>query len=175
MPDTNPTKPTAGAMRAMGLAQLVNKVFAAERVKSTTPGHPGYRVEMAPPQGRSTTATQAQERLVLVPLDTKAGEVPVVFGTADTALTEARLRSFELLAAQHAEHFGDALAIDAGDYGRLLDKMKQFFEHQGAPVTIAAAASVAPQPAPKKPSVVPWIVVTLVVMVTLAVLAVRMR
>ncbi len=178
MPITNPSKPTAGAMRALGLAQLVNKVFAGERVKSTTPGHPGYRVEMAAPEGPSTTAAvKPQERLMLVPVEAKEGEVSVLFGTADPGLTEATLRSYEHLRAQYTEHFGGELTIDPEDYGRVLKKLEEFFSHQGAPVTIAAssAASLAPQRKPSRKSVAIMIVCVLAVLIAMAIVAVRLR
>ena len=67
------SKPTAGAQRALGLAQLVNKVFAKERIVSTIAGHAGYRVEMSPPEGMSTTSRKgAVDQLKLVPVDPAA-------------------------------------------------------------------------------------------------------
>src|SRR5438552_2725603 len=45
--------PTAGAARAFGVAQLVDKVFAETRVKGTSPGHVGFRAEMSGPSGPS--------------------------------------------------------------------------------------------------------------------------
>jgi hypothetical protein len=179
MPNTNPSKPTAGAMRAMGLAQLVNKVFAGERVKSTKAGHSGYRVEMAPPEGPSTTnAAKPQERLMLVPVEAREGEVSLLFGTADPALTETTLRSFEHLRVQQGAHFGGELPIDKEDYERVLEKLKAFFEHQGAPVVIAAssAQSAAPKATglPRK-SVAIMVAVVLVVLAVLAFVAVKIR
>jgi hypothetical protein len=177
MPNTNPSKPTAGAMRAMGLAQLVNKVYATERVKSTKPGHPGYRVEMAPPEGPSTTnAAKPQERLMLVPLEARDGEASLLFGTADPALTETTLRSYEHLRIQYAA--GGDLPIDKEDYERVLEKLKGFFEHQGAPVVIAAssAQSAAPKATglPRK-SVAIMVAVVLFVLAVLAFVAVKIR
>ena len=46
MADDSPGKRTAGSQRALGLAELVNKVFANERVPSTLAAHAGYRVEI---------------------------------------------------------------------------------------------------------------------------------
>jgi hypothetical protein len=179
MPNTNPSKPTAGAMRALGLAQLVNKVYATERVKSTKPGHAGYRVEMAPPEGPSTTnAAKPQERLMLVPLEPRDGEVSLLFGTADPALTETTLRSYEHLRVQQAANFGGELPIDRDDYERVLKKLQAFFEHQGAPVVIAAssAQSAAPKSTglPRK-SVALMVALVLVVLAVLAFVAVKIR
>ena len=96
---TMETKPTAGAQRAMGLAELVNKVFAKERIPSSLEGHAGYRVEMAGPETLSTSARQgALDHLKLVPLDPKrigvgagAGATLLIFSLAVlTTLTAVR-------------------------------------------------------------------------------------
>jgi hypothetical protein len=179
MPDTNLSKPTAGAMRAMGLATLVNKVFAGERVKSTSSGHAGYRVEMAPPEGPSTTdVAKPQERLMLVPVEATGGAVSILFGTADPSLTEATLRSIDHLRATHTKHWGADIDIDADDYARVLKKIEAFFAHQGVPVVIAAASAqslAVPGKRPSRTSVAIMVISVLVVLAIMALVAVRMR
>ena len=142
MADPELSKPTAGAMRAMGLAQLVNKVFAGERVKSTITGHPGFRVQMAGPEGPSTSAADLKDRLELLSLDKSAAAAPIRIGSADPGMSHAELRGFERLRALHVGELG----IDRTDYERLLGKLEQFFDRQGVPVTIVQDTAVSAAP-----------------------------
>lgn len=162
MADSELSKPTAGAMRAMGLAQLVNKVFASERVKSSVAGHPGFRVQMAGPEGPSTSAADLKDRLELLSLDKSARAAPIRIGSADPGMSHAELRGFERLRALHTGELG----IDRADYERLLGKLEQFFDRQGVPVTIVqdTAVSAAPKRASGRGRVptVAWIAVGLV-------------
>ena len=106
------SKPTAGAQRALGLAQLVNKVFAKERIVSTIAGHAGYRVEMSPPEGMSTTSRKgAVDQLKLVPVDPAAtggsegGGATIIMGTADPNLSQVELRTYKDLGRLHSDRF----------------------------------------------------------------------
>jgi hypothetical protein len=132
-------QPTAGAQRAMGLAELVNKVFAKEHVPSSRPGHAGYRVAMAGPDALSTTERKgALDHLKLVPLDpaqvgSGAGtDATLLIGTADPNLSQLELRTFERLQQLHEERFdGAKLPLDEVAYDALQKKLAAFFERQG--------------------------------------------
>jgi hypothetical protein len=132
-------QPTAGAQRAMGLAELVNKVFAQERIPSSIAGHAGYRVAMAGPEALSTTARiGALDHLTLVPLDPKqvgTGEgasATLLLGTADPHLNQLELRTYERLQELHGDRFkGAPLPLDEASYDALRTKLVAFFERQG--------------------------------------------
>ncbi|HEY2510238.1 MAG TPA: hypothetical protein VGI39_05260 [Polyangiaceae bacterium] len=175
MADSELSKPTAGAVRAMGLAQLVNKVFASERVKATLAGHPGFRLQMAGPEGPSTSAAELKDRLDLVSLDKTGDPAPIRIGSADPGMSHAELRGFERLRALHAAAPGGELPLDRADYERLLAKLEQFFDRQGVPVTVVqdTAASAAPKGASARSGipVAVWIVGGVVFVAVLALLA----
>jgi hypothetical protein len=143
---TMESKHTAGAQRAMGLAELVNKVFAKERIPSTLEGHAGYRVEMAGPEALSTSERKgALDHLKLVPIDPTlvgAGEgagATLLIGTADPSLSQVELRTHERLQQLHKERFnGATVPIDSEAYEALTTKIQEFFERQGI-ATISAA------------------------------------
>jgi hypothetical protein len=159
MSDPGTTKQTAGAQRAMGLATLVNKVFASERVKSSKPGHPGYRLEMRGPEGPSTSELRkVEDRLQLVPLSTAQGEVSILIGSADPGMSQAELRGFDRLRVDHQRAWSDDLPLDRADYERVLARIAAFFDQQGVPVTIkeGVVPSAAPQVAARR-SPLPWI------------------
>ena len=132
-------QPTAGAQRAMGLAELVNKVFTKERIPSSLEGHAGYRVAMAGPDALSTTERKgALDHLKLVPLDparTGAGEganATLLIGTADPNLSQLELRTYDRLQQLHGERFNGAkLPLEQAFYDALCKKLQEFFERQG--------------------------------------------
>jgi hypothetical protein len=140
-------QPTAGAQRAMGLAELVNKVFTRERIPSSLEGHAGYRVAMAGPDALSTTERKgALDHLKLVPLDPArvgAGEgtnATLLIGTADPNLSQLELRTYDRLQQLHEERFkGAKLPLDEASYEALRKKLEEFFERQGI-ATIASNA-----------------------------------
>ncbi len=180
MPNPEEIKTTAGAQRAMGLAQLVNKVFAAERVKGNTEAHPGYRLEMSGPEGPSTTELKkVEDRLQLVPVETKNGEASLLIGSADPSMSSAELRSFDRLRAVHAKTSSDELPLDRADYERVLAKIEAFFDRQGVPVTVvqaAAVVSVGPNAARGGGKrLLPWVVAAVIVVALIAVMAMRSR
>jgi hypothetical protein len=147
MADDAPGKRTGGSQRALGLAELVNKVFANERVPSTLAAHAGYRVEMSGPDSLSTSVPAgAFHRLKLVPADASQGKendpgaATIVIGTADPNLTELELRTYDDLAKRHADRFnGETLPIDAAAYAALAKKIEATLERQGVP-TISSAS-----------------------------------
>jgi hypothetical protein len=162
MADESPEKRTAGSQRALGLAELVNKVFANERIPSTLAAHAGYRVEMSGPETLSTAAPGgASHQLMLVPADASpakpgdGGAATIVIGMADANLTQLELRVYEDLEKRHAERFnGDPLPIDSASYDGLRKKIEQIMERQGIE-TISTASRNEPtlrpaeMPAPK--------------------------
>jgi hypothetical protein len=152
MSDPNATtKQTAGAQRAMGLAQLVNKVFAGDRVKASAAEHPGYRLEMVGPGVPSTSElTKVEDRLELIPVEAKDGEPRILIGTADPGMSNAELYGFERLRAARAKAGGGELPLDRSDYERLVAKVAAFFDRQGVPVTLHEVALVSA--APKAPA-----------------------
>jgi hypothetical protein len=148
------SKHTAGAQRALGLAQLVNKVFASERIPSTLAAHGGYRVEMSGPDALSTSERKgARDHLNLVPADpegtTGGGAAAILIATADPNLSQLELRSYDYLKQLHAERFkGEALPIDAAAYAALRKKLEEFFERQGiATVSSESRTSITSPPA----------------------------
>jgi hypothetical protein len=185
---TMETKPTAGAQRAMGLAELVNKVFAKERIPSSLEGHAGYRVEMAGPDTLSTSARQgALDHLKLVPLDPKrigvgAGAgATLLIGTADPNLSQVDLRTHERLQQLHRERFdGAALPIDVASYDALKKKIEEFFERQGITTTSSATRSEASDRptairGSRRSPVVPLLVVGAIILAALLAFALRSR
>jgi hypothetical protein len=183
---TMENKPTAGAQRAIGLAQLVNKVFAHERVASTLDGHAGYRVEMVGPEALSTSARQgALDQLKLVPVDAaRAGtgegsRATLLIGSADPSLSQVELRTFDRLAQLHSERYqGASLPLDAASYDALRGKIQRFFEDQGIAMTSAVKRndhSLSPSPASRRSPVLALVTVAAVILIALAVVALRLR
>jgi hypothetical protein len=140
-------QPTAGAQRAMGLAGLVNKVFAQERIPSSLAGHAGYRLAMVGPEALSTSAQKgALDQLTLVPVDPKqvgaanGASATILLGTADPNLSQLELRSYERLLEVHAERFkGGVFPLDEASYDAVRAKLVAFFERQGI-ATVASNA-----------------------------------
>lgn len=167
--DSRITKPTAGAQRAFGLAQLVNKVFVTERIPSILAAHAGYRVEMTGPDTMSTSARKgAVHQLSLVPADAAEGKpgdsgaAVIVFGTADPNLSQLELRTYADLQKHHGERFhGETLPIESAAYDVIRKKVEAFFDCQG----ITTISSATRYEATVRPSSVPpprsraWIVV----------------
>ena len=172
-------KQTAGAQRAMGLAVLVNKVFASERVKGTTPGHPGYRLEMSGPDGPSTTELKkVEDRLQLIPVGAAEGVGSLLIGSADPAMSQAELLAFDRLRALHAKTSSGELPLDRADYERVLAKVEAFFDRQGVPVTIVPGTVVSASPkaaAGKRGRVLPWLVAGAIVVAAIVAVAMRSR
>jgi hypothetical protein len=185
---TMENKPTGGAQRAMGLAELVNKVFTRERIPSSLAGHAGYRVEMAGPDTLSTTARQgALDHLKLVPLDPArigAGEgagATLLIGTADPNLSQVELRTHDRLQQLHRERFnGAALPIDVASYDALKKKIEDFFERQGITTVSSATRAQASEraaalDAPRRSPVRALIVVGVIILLGLLVFVLRAR
>jgi hypothetical protein len=134
-----PGKRTAGAQRAHGLAELVNKIFETERVPSSLAAHAGYRVEMSGPEVQSTTSSSgAQHHLRLVPADAAnakpedGGAATIDIGTADVNLTQLELRTYEELGERHAARYqGEPLPIERAAFEALKTKIEQSLEPQG--------------------------------------------
>jgi hypothetical protein len=158
--DARISKPTAGAQRAFGLAQLVNKVFVNERIPSTLAGHPGYRVDMSGPEAMSTSAhKRAIHQLALIPAgETEAkpgdgGSAPIVIGKADTNLSQLELRTYGDLQRLHRDAFhGEAFPIESAPYEALRTKVQAFFERQGIDIISSETRS---QPTMRPSSVPP--------------------
>jgi hypothetical protein len=179
------SKPTAGARRAMGLAELVNKVFAKERIPSSLEGHAGYRIEMAGPEALSTSERKgALDHLKLVPLDPEcvgAGEgagATLLIGTADPNLSQVELRTHERLRQLHGERFnGATLPIEAVPYDALKQKIEDFFERQGI-ATISSEKrfdlSLRPAIARRSPTLV-LVIVGAIILLGLLFVAMRSR
>ena len=64
MADDSPGKRTAGSQRALGLAELVNKVFVNERVPSTLAAHAGslWQHQTSRPSFRPSFLTASEKR-----------------------------------------------------------------------------------------------------------------
>src|SRR5947209_19621721 len=104
--------PTAGAQRAFGLAQLVNKVFAETRGKGPSPGPAGFRVEMSGPSGPSTAdARRAVQYIRLVPLDGPDGTGAIEIATSDPNSGAVELRSYDYLRSADQDP-----TVDRADY-----------------------------------------------------------
>jgi hypothetical protein len=134
-----PGKRTAGSSRALGLAELVNKLFENERVPSSLAAHAGYRIQLAGLESMTTTASAGlQHQLKLVPADAAdskpedGGAATIVIGVADVNLTQLELRTYDELAKRHSTRFGgDALPIDRATYDALRTKVEAALAPQG--------------------------------------------
>jgi hypothetical protein len=162
--------PTAGAQRAFGVAQLVNKVFAETRVKGTSPGHAGFKVEMSGPAGPSTAdSMRALQYIRLVALD---GAGAIEIATCDPNAGVVELRSFD-----HLRSVDGDTTVDRADYEALIAKVEQFFERQGIetkvvaariptpPPRVSAAPPAAPEPQPGSTGLIGLVLVALVIAV----------
>jgi hypothetical protein len=182
MSNGNPLiKVTAGAQRALGLAEVVNKVFKTERVRSTAPGHEGYRLEMTAPKGPSTSeAAGAKDELRLIPVNpppsaTPGASAPILIASADPNLSQVEVHSYEALAARHGRHFvGEALPLDPADYAALKKKVEAFFYQQGiTTVEVNPVASLAPPASGTKPPVLMIVAILVLVVLGLTLFFVR--
>jgi hypothetical protein len=138
---------TAGSQRALGLAELVNKIFENERVPSSLAAHAGYRIEMAGPGSLTTTSpTGAQHQLKLVPADAAeskpddGGAATLVIGTADANLTQLELRTYEELSQRHGARFkGDPLPVERAAFDALVAKIQKSLAPQGIETVSSAS------------------------------------
>jgi hypothetical protein len=176
-------KRTAGSQRALGLAELVNKIFESERVPSSLAAHAGYRIEMSGPGSLTTTSPAgAQHQLKLVPADAAeskpedGGAATIVIGSADANLTQLELRTYDELSQRHGARFqGDALPIERAAFDALVVKIGKSLAPQGIETVSSASrheltvrpGSDRPKDEPKKPLVL--VVVAAVALVLLAV------
>lgn len=140
-------KRTQFAMQALSLAETFNMMLADVRVR----GPITYRVELSAPDGPSTGGgKQALQHVKLVP---EGGGATIVAGSANQVENWAELRSFEHLAALHAQRFkGAEIPLNRVQYNDLLGKLRQFFDDKGCSVRLAAAAPAAAAPAAATPA-----------------------
>lgn len=127
MPST--VRYTQIAAKAHNLAELFKASFAAG-----LSGHTRYRVELAAPDGPSTAGgRQAVQHIKLVPID---GGVTIVIGSANTTTRRAEIRTYELLAEQHAQRFkGARVPVDIKGYRELTQMLANFFTSMHMKVT----------------------------------------
>lgn len=155
-------KLTMVAQQAVGFAELFKAVFA-----DGLQGPVNYRVELSQPDGPSTAGGKlAMQHIKLVPPDSGP---TLLIGSANTVEKTADLRSFRMLAGQHAQRFkGATLPIDPQRYASLVESLRTFFSDRGMRVTVqddvgsAPPLSVAP-PAPRSPALLISVLVVLVV------------
>lgn len=128
-------KRTQFAMQALSLAEAFNLMMSGERVR----GPITYRVELSAPDGPSTAGgKQALQHVKLVP---EGGGATIVAGSSNSVERWAELRSFEHLAALHAQRFkGAEIPLNRVQYNELAGKLRAFFEDKGCAVRTAAAA-----------------------------------
>ncbi|HEY3357228.1 MAG TPA: hypothetical protein VGQ83_28520 [Polyangia bacterium] len=160
-------KRTAFAMQALGFAELFALQVGSHRVE----GPVSFRVELAAPEGQSTLGgRQALQHIRLVP---DGGGPVTVPGWANSVEKTAELRTYEHVAALHAQRFhGAPLPCDRAQYDALLARMEQFFREAGLAVTFAGppaglTAPMAAAPAPAKSSSTGVLVAILAVVVVL--------
>lgn len=147
-------KLTMVAQQAVGFAELFKAIFA-DGLQGPMP----YRVELSEPDGPSTAGGKlALQHIKLIPQDN--GPI-LVIGTANTVEKTAELRSFAVIANQHAQRFkGATLPIDPQKFAALVHSLKTFFSDRGMTVTVQEhVPSSAPVPeARPATSPLPWIV-----------------
>ena len=109
------------------------------RVKGTSPGHAGFRVEMSGPSGPSTAdARRATQYIRLVPLDGA--------GTIEIATSDPNTGAVEIRAYDHLRSPDEDPTVDRDDYEALMAKVAQFFERQGIDTKVVVARIPTPPP-----------------------------
>lgn len=153
-------KLTMVAQQAVGFADLFRAIFA-DGLQGPVP----YRVELSEPDGPSTAGGKlALQHIKLVPQGKGA---TLLIGSANTVEKTAELRSFTVLADQHAQRFkGATLPVDRQRYTTLIQSLHTFFTDRGMSVTVFEhVPSTAPVPeARPASSSLPWIVLAAVVL-----------
>jgi hypothetical protein len=127
---------TQFAMKALSLADFFNAAMGQKRVS-------GHKVVLAAPDGPSTGGgKQALQHISLIP---DAGGATITAGSANQVEKRAELRTWEHLAALHAQRFkGKPFPVDKVAYNELLKKMQAFFTDQRLSIVVVDAAA-APQ------------------------------
>ncbi|MCS6901392.1 MAG: hypothetical protein RMJ98_17395 [Myxococcales bacterium] len=153
-------KLTIVAQQAVGFAELFRAIFA-DGLQGPVP----YRVELSEPDGPSTAGGKlALQHIKLIPVNNGA---TLVIGAANTVEKTAELRSFSLVAHQHAQRFkGATPPIDPQKFDALLESLRTFFSDRGMTVTVLEHIPVTP-PMPEErptPSPLPWIVLAAVIL-----------
>jgi hypothetical protein len=128
-------KHTAFAMQALDLAEAFRYMLGPHTLQSEGVT---YVPELSAPDGPSTGGgVQSLQHLKLVARD--GGAATLVVGNASQVERMARLRPFALFARQYRARFRSDCPLDPGDYQRLLDASRSFFEAQGLRVELESA------------------------------------
>ena len=148
---------TQYAQKALDLASAFAITLGQERL-------PGYRLEMAAPEGPSTGGgKQGVQHIALVP---EKGGAGLVVGSANHGAKAAELRTFGYLEAVQARRApGTKLGFDAATYGKLLERMNQFFGSFGISVKIVETPPEGLLPAAAEPVAAPsnpWLIIGLI-------------
>jgi hypothetical protein len=138
MPDPDPMR-TQRTLEALGLAEGFNLLLQNERIR----GPVSYRLELSAPEGMSTAGgKQATQHVKLVP---EGGGAVIVAASAHPVERWAELRTYEHLAALHAQRWkGASIPLDRTEYDLVMMKVNRFFADKGFAVREAAMVS-APQ------------------------------
>ena len=125
---------TQFAMKALSLADFFNASVGQKRVS-------GYKVVLAAPDGPSTGGgKQALQHISLIP---DAGGMTITAGSANGVEKTAELRTWDHLAALHAQRFkGKSFPLDKVSYNELMKRMQAFFVDQRLSVVVVDAARV---------------------------------
>lgn len=140
---------TAIAMKAFSLADMFRLSFMTEAVKGEG-GTVTYKVELTQPDGPSTGGgMQSLQPIKLVP---QSGPT-IVVGTVNSVEMVAELRTFEHLAAMHAQRFkGAAIPLDKTEYRALQKKLQDFFTERKIAFKLVEAPTEPPVRRPVEPA-----------------------
>jgi hypothetical protein len=132
MPDPDPMR-TQRTLEALGLAEGFNLLLQNERIR----GPISYCLELSAPEGMSTAGgKQATQHVKLVP---EGGGAVIVAASANLVERWAELRTFEHLAALHAQRWkGASIPLDRTAYDLVMMKVSRFFADKGFAVREAA-------------------------------------
>jgi len=135
---------TQFAMKALDFAGIFNTVVGSVPIEGTD-GKP-FTVELSAPDGPSTGGGKQSVQHVKV---SRPGLV-LVAGSADQVAKTAELRSYDYLAALHAQRFrGEALPLSRASYDDFCKRARELFATQALALVVHEAAPV-PAAAPQR-------------------------
>lgn len=129
---------TQFALKAIDLADIFNQIVGAHTVAGTDGGP--FTVSLASPDGPSTGGGKQSVQHITLARD----GVVLVVGAADQIERTSELRTFDHVAATHAQRYrGQAVPVDRAAYDAFVKRAREFFAMQSLPVTLIDSAPVA--------------------------------
>lgn len=145
----------------------------AEEFEAALSGHTvgAHRLDMTAPEGSTGGGVQALQHIRLVPAeDAPRGTRTYVVGNASRATKTAELRSLEYVDQTSLQRFGETTGFDAQQYGASMNEAAKFLSTWG--MTVLRVSAPPALSAPRKARGLPRFVVILIVVWTVAVLAI---